>query len=554
MVVETHPVRHPTRGMTLFEVAISLLILSVAIVSTLMLFPMGLQSQQMARFQMIAAAKAVSVAVVPHHRLQLSVMRAEGEVSGNAADGVPVNAGPWRPDLHQRINTSRSGFGIPLPYDVARRLDSDGGEIARILDEGGTIFYAPPATSGGELFSSGGGSNASFTGHETQRILFAFVGYPQQNILSNHPNTAWPYYDWLPSPGIRGWQSRVYDQFGLTQPTRDDANPEDYHTDTSAVIDHANLPDLVTPLTGAPDPAAYHATHGDTVVMAALALKDHAYASLLWAGDDATREAQARIDADWAYAFVMYCQTWLPDDWRCPRPFVRSLMSDNTLLEYDLFGPPVTSSLYPVRRSSSPAWKSWPVMGERPVTAVAGWRGATPVVTEAGYDFGATRPFAPAERCRQLVVWVADWMTYEDFEQVPSDPIDSSRLMYHPHRSDQSIMIDPHGASKVYGSDLLHNWWSGWMGPAEWDLAWWDATRAETVPDYYRRTLPDFWTIRTGSTTETLTNAAFFGRHGADRNGNGGFDRGTVPRSVRMRALTVARFNLYDPVGFLQLR
>jgi hypothetical protein len=38
----------------------------------------------------------------------------------------------------------------------------------------------------------------------------------------------------------------------------------------------------------------------------------------------------------------------------------------------------------------------------------------------------------------------------------------------------------------------------------------------------------------------------FIGRWGADRNANQQLDRGQVPRSTRMRAVTVARFNYYD--------
>ena len=40
--------------------------------------------------------------------------------------------------------------------------------------------------------------------------------------------------------------------------------------------------------------------------------------------------------------------------------------------------------------------------------------------------------------------------------------------------------------------------------------------------------------------------AIFAGSFGADRNGNDVLDRGPVPRSVRMRGITVARYNFYD--------
>jgi hypothetical protein len=44
------------------------------------------------------------------------------------------------------------------------------------------------------------------------------------------------------------------------------------------------------------------------------------------------------------------------------------------------------------------------------------------------------------------------------------------------------------------------------------------------------------------------------GTYGADRNGNGRYDRGTVPKSVRLRATQVARFTIYDRVLQGELR
>jgi hypothetical protein len=41
--------------------------------------------------------------------------------------------------------------------------------------------------------------------------------------------------------------------------------------------------------------------------------------------------------------------------------------------------------------------------------------------------------------------------------------------------------------------------------------------------------------------------SVFSGLYGADRNYNLKLDRGPVPPSVRLRAVTVARFNFYDP-------
>ena len=41
--------------------------------------------------------------------------------------------------------------------------------------------------------------------------------------------------------------------------------------------------------------------------------------------------------------------------------------------------------------------------------------------------------------------------------------------------------------------------------------------------------------------------ACFLGTYGADRNDNHLLDRGPLPKSVRVRATTVARFQIYDP-------
>ena len=40
--------------------------------------------------------------------------------------------------------------------------------------------------------------------------------------------------------------------------------------------------------------------------------------------------------------------------------------------------------------------------------------------------------------------------------------------------------------------------------------------------------------------------AAFLGLYGADRNGNGVFDRGPLPATARMRAVPIGRWNFYD--------
>src|SRR4051812_31554157 len=50
--------RHSAGAFTLFEVAISLVILAVGVITVMGMFPAGLKAQQMSRFQLYAAAKA----------------------------------------------------------------------------------------------------------------------------------------------------------------------------------------------------------------------------------------------------------------------------------------------------------------------------------------------------------------------------------------------------------------------------------------------------------------------------------------------------------------
>ena len=36
-------------------------------------------------------------------------------------------------------------------------------------------------------------------------------------------------------------------------------------------------------------------------------------------------------------------------------------------------------------------------------------------------------PFDASQRCREIVFWTVDWQSYEDFETLPSAPLDASR-------------------------------------------------------------------------------------------------------------------------------
>jgi hypothetical protein len=131
--------------------------------------------------------------------------------------------------------------------------------------------------------------------------------------------------------------------------------------------------------------------------------------------------------------------------------------------------------------------------------------------------FNLTKPFQPAERCRQLVFWAVDWKSYADAETAPSAPQDASRF---PYDSDG-------GANYNGGAHKFHN--------PERFFTFGDASRSTIV--------------------ESASNkSVYLGLYGADRNGNKRLDVGPVPSSVRMRAVSVARFNFYNPRVWAGLR
>src|SRR5690242_7369658 len=113
------------RGFTLFEVAISLSLIAFAVVSVLTLFPTGIKAQQMTRFRLYAAAKAMEMVEVfntgPSGSLQ-------GENEAPDAWDVPVSRRVDAPDLECRVCTHRNGI-FPLPLVIARRIDSENDEV-----------------------------------------------------------------------------------------------------------------------------------------------------------------------------------------------------------------------------------------------------------------------------------------------------------------------------------------------------------------------------------------------------------------------------------------
>jgi hypothetical protein len=298
-----------------------------------------------------------------------------------------------------------------------------------------------------------------------------------------------------------------------------------------------------------------------------------------------------------------------PYNWGAPRPRERATMMDHPLLEWDLFSgtldqqartfsggvpgvllTPLTAvyQYNAVPRfalknppAGTPTPGQWRPIAAEPVTnpgsSLAFPRIRLPAEGDADSIWGdrahftLTRPFSGAERCRQLVFWAVDWQSYEDCETAPSAPVDAHRypkwipILYRWGTSnhDNYLRPDPRwqdwhqfgfrnpelpllfvqDMSAVATGTVLRvdNPWSG--GVFEGQTHGPDKVGGNQI-DHSDHT------ARNNEDTANVTldaRSIFVGRWGADRNFNGRLDRGPVPRSTRLRAVTVARYNLYDP-------
>ena len=174
-------------------------------------------------------------------------------------------------------------------------------------------------------------------------------------------------------------------------------------------------------------------------------------------------------------------------------------------------------------------------------------------------NFTLTKQFEPAERCRQLVFWSVDWMSYEDCETAPGAPVDASRYLLSAPRTNHA----PGGSA--FANDMNSRMdWCTWCDHHLY--AFRNPEKVITFTDSAVPTLSTGTDVSTrrilnqdghGGTDKGLSvdsRQRFLAAWGADRNFNGKLDRGPVPTSVRMRATAVARYNFSDPRLTLVLR
>ncbi len=718
--------RAPRLGFTLFEVAISLGLVAFGVVSVLMLFPSGLKAQQMARFQIYAAAKAEEM-IEQFNGVQTSNPAVDSE--GLEMWDQPVSYRAQTCDLESKLSSHRYGI-MPLPLELARRIDSDGDEIKDILDQGGYIYFSQPLASTGTEEQGA----AQAPPNEAQRMIFAVKGYAQENCIASFPMKNWPYHTPMPSPPLQF--GHMADKF-LPRRNYTESGYSNYYSWPWMDIDDQNAvnanvrnnaenfcfpwecalgngdpdiqkvydwPDTTRPgkhvgyfpyacgrlwersgfnssanefypthLTTDATPGST-TTGGDkgeypsrpsvlryvacTLWYAHTKNTLHAFGGPIDTPGDPYAAPTCAEEYQWeevqAFRFLAHAATCLtgwysysnaaetedlsrgvhitaglvsfnglptpaglithnlvqyyheralflvnrfaakyPYDWAVPRPLARVTMMDFPLLEADLFSPALPTGLpaNPLYNSTNSTGaitidnSSWAhIFGRTNTDNPQQWRALSPepirhVGTSAtfptnpittpmqvgGYDptsqfgdidhFNLTAKFEAAERCRELVFWTADWQSYEDFETLPSAPVDASKYPFASPRCDWHAFnnrvytqITRQFSDRLWDVQFRDEQLWSYRNPEKSLLYFVDPTNLATGTDMSNSmVLNKPWTDYPDKGTGDQNRKTFNGMYGADRNYNLKLDRGPVPKSVRLRATSVSRFNYYDP-------
>jgi hypothetical protein len=241
------------------------------------------------------------------------------------------------------------------------------------------------------------------------------------------------------------------------------------------------------------------------------------------------------------------------------------------------------SQIYPLMAAQSNKTPSWNIPPGI-VALDASMMGGTTTTPAPTSVFGnidhytLAAPFQPAERCREIVFWAADWQSYEDFETLPSAPVDASK---YPLSAPRTTSWTTNAGPPSYQLwNQQRNFYQRMGDMAFRDEQLW----AFRNPEKCMAFLQDMSAVSTGTYTvapngsyqwemmntpniwgypppdqganqswlsppklDSTADCVFNGLYGADRNFNQKLDRGPLPKSVRIRAQLVGRFNYYDP-------
>ncbi|MBA3684805.1 MAG: hypothetical protein H0W72_06135 [Planctomycetes bacterium] len=468
----------PTLGFTLTEVALSMLLITIGVLSVMVILPSGIRSQILARDRIVSAALAVYAIDMAYNETLPKWMRTPSPVFRDVADfrlqRVPdtsAAAGPQpsgsRPaSSRQSDNTGENNPPHPYPLDAATE-PSARGNIPLVR-----------------------------TGIDNPKNNFSIKNY---TILAQDPVVHAPDLE----VQISNWHHGI-----MPLPPEISARLESDNDEISKVLaDGGQLYFFGKPA----------ALYGDAKPVPSLI----------------QRLVFAVVGHPQRNAPLYYMDSYFPGY----RPFTGT---DGA------FDDPTAPGVLPTGgvSSSDPAIYPEIYLGNpNPLQPFAPY----------GPTASGLNGFSPEERCRQLVFWAVDWYQYEDTELLQAPPFDAWRFPAFDHRTHQNAeghsdwrlqraeMPDLHDHLMLpasiychYGNDGYTN--GGWMVNDYVS----GAQIATTVGADIWRPQVYHWRIPLAV-------------HGVDYNGNRRLDRGPTPPATRMRAVTLARYNFYDPRAWLTL-
>jgi len=342
--------------------------------------------------------------------------------------------------------------------------------------------------------------------------------------------------------------------------------------------------------------ALYDADPLRTVVLANL-LRYYAYLCGVHSSDDSRLVAMnnpaaftdriRRFQAthDLALRLNRWLQRHRPYDLRTVRDITHPLMTDHLLVQHDVFGTPLADpsidasaishawdylTAHPIqaRRSESRSlpktepetWvminnvfegggvgidydTTWTPPGNPPVHPGAGSASLEAMRTSLSVGDGwhqrwnLTNRFQASERSRQFVAWQVDWQSYTDAETAIGAPTEAAHVLVQFNEN----------RGPAHPSNVRMQSFHGWdIHPPDALSSFEGSGMLNVTYKYATGTGP-------GLNSNSIDINRYFGWFGSDRNRNERLDRGNLQTSMRLRAVTVNRFDFYDPRGLVPI-
>jgi len=532
-----------SKAFTLYEVLMAALVLAMGLLGALALFPKALDLQKLARQRVLAASVAYDIATRhasgfehnartgrDEHALVRSVnnpnllklgLRNSGNVdrgnwrvwmwtgSGGNTQSV-ARTGSTDADFRMYTQDSmRSRAMGPVPPQILDRLDSEHDEIKHLAEQGIGVFYLWPFAVNNSISD---GDDLSISDEAAHPLIFAAVGHPQINA-SFHSPSHFHSFEMIDEAGgydhPLSWIWRRHARFPTTDPSTGDMVDGDAH-----------------------------------------------WRGLSW--------------EPWRWKYWNAWKQW-NDNGRVDSAIVDYYSEENNAA----FVFPFKYYLWDYEVQIVNPYFEWERLARR-----ASHKDFSPSGGIRDFEHGTTGlfdpqedsdlafpiqpklsnslfvPFEPSHRCRELVFWSVNWKDYEDAELV-SEGLQNDIALHQQGTQGWDGHVGRMQTATVHQLRFLNNASHGrrpYMSadnpilrtnsvhPRVWGGRYDALASYERWFDWHWHI--DYAITRVGQKPRddgTLVTVDY-----RDRNFNETLDLGPVPKSVRLRARTVARFVVYD--------